>query len=368
MGFAAVARVTDSKWIACAVRDEIAFGLSAGDELPLETTICNEIRHHQQPVTIDHVAADERFKAHATPKLYGFQSYASFPIYFSDGEFFGTLCAIDPRPARLDTPEISAMFKNFAQLISMQLQSLNQAALYEKALTDEREASQLREQFIAVLGHDLRNPLGAITSGLSLLRLSSLSPEDIETLDIIQRSAGRMSSLIDNVLDFARGRLGTGICLKPVVEPKLQPRLQQVIDELRSSSNRPVEVEFEIGFPVACDAGRLEQLLSNLVANAITHGDASSPIWVRVRTVDKTLEMTVTNLGKTIPAEVIAKLVSSVFSRPSASIAAGAGPGTLYRIRNRPGSWWNLAGQIRRPANEFYLQHACLKHCIFHFN
>jgi GAF domain-containing protein len=95
LGFAAVARVTEDRWIACAVRDEIAFGLQPGGELQVETTICNEIRRSGQLVVIDHVAEDPGFCRHPTPELYGFQSYISVPIVLSDGRFFGTLCAID---------------------------------------------------------------------------------------------------------------------------------------------------------------------------------------------------------------------------------------------------------------------------------
>ena len=58
MGFAAVARVTEHRWIACAVRDEIEFGLEPGGELRVETTICSEIRNHGRPVIIDNVAQD----------------------------------------------------------------------------------------------------------------------------------------------------------------------------------------------------------------------------------------------------------------------------------------------------------------------
>ena len=79
-----------------------------GGELQLKTTICDEIRDSGQPVIIDHVAEDENFCGHPTPAMYGFQSYISFPIYRPDGRFFGTLCAIDPRPACLKTPETDA--------------------------------------------------------------------------------------------------------------------------------------------------------------------------------------------------------------------------------------------------------------------
>src|SRR6476620_11757986 len=93
MGFAAVARVTEDRWIACQVRDEIAFGLKPHGELKVETTICNEIRQTGRKVVIDHVAEDEWFCRHPTPAMYGFQSYISVPIVLPGRGFFGTLCA-----------------------------------------------------------------------------------------------------------------------------------------------------------------------------------------------------------------------------------------------------------------------------------
>src|SRR5437870_9779655 len=75
MGFSAVARVTEDRWIACAVRDEINFGLVPGGELQIESTICNEIRQSGRLVVIDDVACDATFRNHHTPRTYGFQSY-----------------------------------------------------------------------------------------------------------------------------------------------------------------------------------------------------------------------------------------------------------------------------------------------------
>jgi len=119
MGFSAIARVTDHRWIACAVRDEISFRLEPGDELRLETTICNEIRQSGKLVVIDHVADDGEFREHPTPKMYGFQSYISVPIRLPDGRFFGTLCSIDPRPARLRAGDTVTMFQLYADLIAI---------------------------------------------------------------------------------------------------------------------------------------------------------------------------------------------------------------------------------------------------------
>src|ERR1700676_2152451 len=138
MGFAAVARVTEDRWIACSVRDEINFGLKPGSELKVETTICHEIRQSREPVIINNVAEDQAWCKHATPAIYGFQSYISMPIILADGSFFGTLCAIDPRPARLKTPETIGMFRLFAELIASHLNADRQLSASEANLQKER--------------------------------------------------------------------------------------------------------------------------------------------------------------------------------------------------------------------------------------
>lgn len=118
MGFAAVARVTDTRWIACQLLDKIAFGLQPGDELEIQTTICNDIRQSGQRVVIDHVDADIQWQTHHTPIMYGFKSYASFPIFLPDGSFFGTLCAIDPHPRAVSGAKVIATMEEYAKRIA----------------------------------------------------------------------------------------------------------------------------------------------------------------------------------------------------------------------------------------------------------
>src|SRR5215218_4032134 len=258
MGFAAVARVTEQRWVACAVRDEIAFGLTPGGELQVATTICDEIRDSGRPVVIDHVAADMTFCHHPTPKMYGFESYISVPIFRSDGSFFGTLCAIDPKPARLDTPETVGMFKLFADLIAFHLDAQERLKLSETALLDERETAQLREQFFAVLGHDLRNPLNAVRGGAELLTMMPLPEKAVPVVALIKRSAARMTGLIENILDFARARLGAGLVLNRAEETGLCAALEQVIAEARAGwPGREVRSEIELNRPVNCDGARI---------------------------------------------------------------------------------------------------------------
>jgi signal transduction histidine kinase len=330
LGFSAVARVTESRWIACAVRDEIDFGLEPGGELQVGTTICNEIRQSGEIVVIDHVAQDEAFCIHPTPLMYGFQSYISVPITLPDGRFFGTLCAIDPRPARLQTPEIIGMFKLFADLIGQHLDAQERMAITEAALLTERETSKLRDQFIAVLGHDLRNPLAAIGAAAAVLRSSPEGTDNTDVLDLIQRSTARMGDLIGDILDFARGRLGSGLDMTRLPDAKLAAALEQVVTEIQATwPGRTINRDFAIDAPVYCDSARLAQMLSNLLANAITHGDSDSPISVAARTTETDFEMSVSNCGKTIAPEVREQLFQP-FSRGTARPGqAGLGLG-LY--------------------------------------
>jgi len=121
------------------VRDEIEFGLVPGGELEVQNTLCHEIRQSHEAVVIDHVAEDATYCGHHTPAKYGFQSYISMPIILSDGTFFGALCAIDPRPARLDTPQTIGMFKLFAELIATHLEAADRLAVTEARLIDAEE-------------------------------------------------------------------------------------------------------------------------------------------------------------------------------------------------------------------------------------
>lgn len=120
MRFAAVARVTDDRWTACAVYDLIDFGLRPGQDLELETTICNEIRQHRHTVHFDRASTHPVYAGHPTPAMYGFESYISVPILRPDGSFFGTLCALDPEPALLDEATVRAL-ELFAATIGREL-------------------------------------------------------------------------------------------------------------------------------------------------------------------------------------------------------------------------------------------------------
>ncbi len=208
MRFAAVARVTDNTWTACAVQDDIGFGLAPGGQLELKTTLCKEVRDTNVPIIIEHASDDTQYRTHHTPRTYGIESYISVPIVMPDDGYFGNLCAIDPLPAKLADPCILSMFTRFAALIGLQLQSERRNSALQSALLNERAAGELHEQLVAVLGHDLRQPLGAIAISCQLLQARSSDPRVGQAVADISRGTKRISTLVDAALDLVRGRLG----------------------------------------------------------------------------------------------------------------------------------------------------------------
>ena len=195
-------------------------------------------------------------------------------------------------------------------------------------LAREREDSELREQFIAVLGHDLRNPLASISAGARILARDAKTEKEHQVLAMLQTTVMRMAGLIDNVLDFTRGRLGGGITLERNASAPLEPMLYQVIDELRlSSPGRQIEAVYDINVPVDCDRIRIGQLVSNLVGNALSHGASNEPVRVHAVTEDGLFKLSVSNGGEPIPEAAIGKLFEPFFRGEVRASRQGLGLG-----------------------------------------
>jgi len=172
----------------------------------------------------------------------------------------------------------------------------------EKAL---EQAVSFREQLMAVLGHDLRNPLGAITASAFLLsRSEGLGERERQAVDRIRRSSARMAKLINDILDFARSRLGGGI---PVTRQRMN------MGEVCKTSLEELQVTFperQFLFEVQGDTwgewdpDRVAQVLSNLVFNALQHGKEDAPVRTTLRDAGAQVVLQVHNQGDPIPEEL----------------------------------------------------------------
>lgn len=176
------------------------------------------------------------------------------------------------------------------------------AMLAEKARTQE-----FQERFLAILGHDLRNPLASIDMANGILREQLTDPAALRVLDRMHASSNRMGRMIEQILDLTRSRLAGGIELAARAMD-LQLTLNQIVEELRiAHPSRVIELECS-PLPGWWDGDRLEQVFSNLIGNAILHGRAESPVVVRARSEGQVATVAVHNDGTPIAPETQAKL------------------------------------------------------------
>ena len=196
-------------------------------------------------------------------------------------------------------------------------------------LEREEETAVLREQFIAVLGHDLRNPLASIVGAARLLRREVNSDKGLKVIGLMETSVDRMAGLIDDVLDFARGRLGRGLTLNRTIG-LIEPVLRQVIAELEAAHpSREIVCDYDVHEPVSFDEGRIGQLISNLVANALTHGDPKMPVRLGAKLRGEVIELWVANAGDPIPPQAMDHLFQPFFRGEARASRNGLGLG-LY--------------------------------------
>lgn len=190
-------------------------------------------------------------------------------------------------------------------------------------LKQRTETLHLNEMFAAVLGHDLRNPLSAIITAARLLEIRSTDEAVQRTAARMLSSGTRMSRLIDDMLDLARARLAGGI---PVQRDRvdLGPVIQRVVQEHQAAHpDRRIEMTSEGNLDGEWDRDRLGQVASNLIGNALQHGDSGEPIYVRLDGTDpERLLLSVANAGGIAP-DVLPHLFDPFRAGPREARASG---------------------------------------------
>jgi signal transduction histidine kinase len=193
-------------------------------------------------------------------------------------------------------------------------------ALAESIARYEFMIKQSQNMFLAILGHDLRNPLGTVVSGASFLMQSDdLPPRYILVATRMFNSGKRMSKLINDLIDFTRTHLGPGIPIR-VKQGSVVALCDEVVNEARTfHPERLIDLQVPPKLDAIFDEGRLAQALSNLIGNAIQYSSADFAVTVRLVGNDDHVTLSVNNRGDTIPIDKMA----SIFD-PMVRIAANA--------------------------------------------
>jgi signal transduction histidine kinase len=216
--------------------------------------------------------------------------------------------------------------------------AMHNAELFETARKERaraEEAANLRERLVAIVGHDLRNPLAGISMSAAALNSTALATTEEELVRGIQRSANRMSRMISQILDFARIRSGQSLALQ-LESADLRDVCQSVIDEFRASKpKQEIVLSVEGQIEALVDTDRIAQVLSNLIGNAIQHG-TGGPISVTMReaTSDE-VAIEVHNVGPTIPESEQARIFDAFNRRGATEGELGSSVGLGLFIANQ---------------------------------
>jgi signal transduction histidine kinase len=182
-------------------------------------------------------------------------------------------------------------------------------ALVEAVTAYGIAAEKTRKTVLGVLGHDLRTPLGAVTLGADLLRQSEeLGSHGKRLISQISLSAQNANQMVNDLLDLARCNLGTGIPVRPE-NADLASICKSVVDEL-SIAHPNAKILFNKPGPLKghYDPQRIAQAFSNLIGNAVRHGDSQQPINVSLGVESTSTFFSVQNYGEPIPSSVLSTL------------------------------------------------------------
>jgi signal transduction histidine kinase len=178
-------------------------------------------------------------------------------------------------------------------------------ALAESIASYSERVANSRDTFLAILGHDLRSPLSTIASSLYLLGKGPDEPQRVRTLQMLHRSVASMRRMITDLLEYTRTRLGRGIEVVPV-SGDFAALCREALEEMEAAHpSRAFESEVPSHLTMRFDSPRMRQVLTNLLSNAVQHGDPGSPILLKVSSGANDVCCEVRNRGTPIPPDAL---------------------------------------------------------------
>jgi len=289
-------------------KSEIGLGTR---EMPLDNSICRHALLQQEQMIVADTQDDPRFSCNPLVTAEGgLRFYAGAVLRTRDGVPLGTLCVLDkkPRPEGL-TEQQQFMLTTMAHQVMSQIE-LRQALAEQEALNGALlRADQRKDEFLAMLAHELRNPLAPIVSAATMLSNFELQPSMVQrAADIIARQAGHMTSLIDDLLDVSR--VTRGKVELEFIELDLKDVLADAVEQVRplieKHGHRLVLEAMPARALVMGDRKRLVQVMTNLLSNAAKYTLDGGRVEVRLAVRGALLDVTIRDNGIGMSPELIA--------------------------------------------------------------
>jgi signal transduction histidine kinase len=203
-------------------------------------------------------------------------------------------------------------------------------SLAESVSRYTEDLDESKEMFLAILGHDLRTPLGVVyTSAKFMLDTGELKEPHLTLMGRIAGSSTRMVHMVGDLLDFTRSRLGGGIPIARA-DMSMGKVVHEVADELSAlHPERAIEVQARGEERGEWDEARISQVLANLLGNALEHGDPATPVTISVGGAADEITITVHNDGPAIPPEQLKGIFNPMKPREGPANAASGPSGSL---------------------------------------
>jgi PAS domain S-box-containing protein len=268
---------------------------------PLVSFVAQERRAH---LTND-VVNDPRVRDPEWLRRERLVAFAGYPLIVED-KLVGVFAMFARRKLSEDMFEA---LESVARTIAIGIERTRADEHRTLLLEDLQRTIQFSETFVGILGHDLRNPLGAITAATDLLLLRETNERVARPIERIRTSAGRMARMIEQILDFTRARIGGGIPIKPA-RVELLPLATELVEELEGAAPQQILLDARGSLGGDWDGDRLAQVISNLLGNAIEHGDAGSPVRLDLDgTAQDVVRLSVKNSGAIAASDIPALFV-----------------------------------------------------------
>jgi signal transduction histidine kinase len=281
------------------------------------------------PLLINNTRADTAFQLQrASAAAPGIGSFLGVPIVLNTGEFFGTLCAIDPEAQDL-TMQQADLLTVLGRIIATQIERDREIAMRTQAEAEQarlyhvaQEAIREREALLSIASHELKNPLAALLGFAHLLRrrmtgATDVSERDQQVVESIMAQAERMNRMLTDLLDVSR--LDNEQFPIECLPLDLSTLVHTIVEEVRPMLTRHTVTIDDGDSPimVAGDEERLAQVLRNLLSNAVKYSPRGGQISIVVASKDAQACLEIQDEGIGIPADALPLLFQRFYRAPN---------------------------------------------------
>ncbi|MFV9505033.1 MAG: ATP-binding protein [Oscillochloridaceae bacterium umkhey_bin13] len=300
--------------------------------IPLESdTPVAEVARTGEPLFFpeQHIAVERYPLIRSMTEPLGVQASAIIPLGI-EGRTLGTLALTFNQPVELAHEDRDVLLV----MATLGAQAIERARLYAAA----HEAVEVRDNFIAIAAHDLRAPLAVLLGQTQLLERRATQEQVAETvlrrLGVIAEQTRRLNRMIGAVLDLSHIQSGQLSLVRVPLD--LAVLAARTVAEIRPTLARHIlaYTGLSSGLPILGDEVRLEQVLYNLIGNAVKYSPNGGTITVHVTARDDQASIMVTDQGIGVPLDAQAKLFDRFYRAPNASFYGISGQGIgLYAVR-----------------------------------